>query len=143
MVTVEEKGEEETPNHSTKVVTKQSIPLPSESLPSSSKQPPFPERLVVERSEPISETSLASELQNLFIKIPLLQAIKEIPIFTKIIKEICLKKPKRNKLEPQTIQFVGRATKLMTGCVSMENYTDLVNPVVSVKMGNFHSLMFL
>lgn len=131
---VEEKREEETLNHSSKAVTKH--PLPSESFPSSSNQPPFPERLLMERSEPIYETSLASELQNIFIKIPLLQAIKDIPICTKIIKEICLKKLGRKRFEPQTIQFVGRAIELMTGCVSMEKYTDPENPVVSVQFGN-------
>ena len=96
MVIVEEKGEEETLNHFLKFVAKQ--PLPSKSLPSSSNHPHFPERLVMEISEPISETILASELLNLFIKIPLLQAIKEIPICTNIIKEICLKKPGRKRL---------------------------------------------
>ena len=98
MVIVEEKGEEETLNHSPKIVTKQ--PLPFESFPSSSNQPPFPERLVMERRESVSETNLASELQNIFIKIPLLQAIKEIPILTKMIRELCLKKPGRKRLEP-------------------------------------------
>eukprot|EP00253_Pinus_taeda_P028253 PITA_28253 len=113
-VIVEEKEEEETLNHSLKAVIK--YPLPSESLSSSSNQPPFPERLVMERSEPISKTSLASELQNLFIKIPLLHAIKEIPICTKIINELYLKKLGRKKLEPQTIQFVdlGATINVMT-----------------------------
>ena len=134
MVIIEEKGEEETLNHSLKAITKQ--PLPSESFPSSSNQPLFPERLVMERSEPISETSLESELWNIFIKIHFLEAIQEIPIYTKIIKEICLKKPGRKRLEPQTIQFVGRAVELMTGCVSMKKYTDPRNPVVSVQIGN-------
>lgn len=134
MVIVEEKGEEETLNHSSKVVPKQ--PLPSESLASSSNQPPFPERLVTRRREPISETSLASEIQNIFIKKPLLQAIKEIPICAKIIRELCLKKPERKRLEPQTIQFVGRAAELMTRCASMEKYIDPGNPVVTVQIGN-------
>ena len=58
MVIVEEKGEEETLNHSPIAVTKH--PLPSRSLPSSSNQPPFLERLVIERSDANSETSLAS-----------------------------------------------------------------------------------
>eukprot|EP00253_Pinus_taeda_P016149 PITA_16149 len=131
----EEKGEEETPNHSLKAINKQ--PSPSGSMPPSSNQPPFPERLVMERREPIFETSLALELQNMFIKIPLLQAIKEIPICTNIIKELCIKKPRRKKLEPQTIQFVGMAAELMIGCVSMEKYTDPRNPVVSDQIGNF------
>ena len=90
----------------------------------------------MERSEPISETSLAFKLWNIFIKIPLLQAIKEIPICTKIIKELCLKKPGRKRLEPQTIQFVGRAAELIMGCVSVEKYTDPRNLVVSVQIGN-------
>eukprot|EP00253_Pinus_taeda_P008331 PITA_08331 len=90
----------------------------------------------MEGSEPISETSLASELRNLFIKILLLQAIKEIPICTKIIKELCLKKPGRKRLESKTIQFVGRAAELMMGCVSMEKYIDPGNPVVSIHIGN-------
>ena len=90
----------------------------------------------MERSEPISKTILASELRNIFIKMPFLQAIKEIPICTKIIKEICLKKLGRKRLEPRTIQCVGRAAELMMGCVSMEKYTDPGNPVVSVQIGN-------
>ena len=39
-------------------------------------------------------------------------------------------------MEPQTIQFVGRAAELMTGCVSMEKYTNPENPIVSVHIGN-------
>ena len=39
-------------------------------------------------------------------------------------------------MEPQTIQFVGRAANLMTGCVSVEKYTDPGNPVVTVQIGN-------
>ena len=39
-------------------------------------------------------------------------------------------------MEPQTIQFVGRAVEFMTGCVSVEKYTDPRNPIVSVQIGN-------
>eukprot|EP00253_Pinus_taeda_P028431 PITA_28431 len=133
-VIIEGKEEEETLNHYAKDITNQ--PLPSESLPSSSNQPPFPDRRVMERSKPISETILASKLRNLFIKIPLLHAIKETPICTEIIKELCLKKLRRKRLEPQTIQFVGRATELMMGCVSIQKYIDPRNLVVSVQISN-------
>ena len=66
----------------------------------------------------------------------MLQAIKEIPICTKIIRQLYLKKPGRNRLEPQTIQFFGRVAELMKGCVSMEKYTDPGNHVVSIQIGN-------
>ena len=39
-------------------------------------------------------------------------------------------------MEPQTIQFVGRAAELMTGCMHMEKYTDPGNPVVSIQIGD-------
>jgi hypothetical protein len=50
--------------------------------------PPFPERLVKEKL-PISllEFDVLDELRNVCVKIPLLQAIKDIPIYTKAIKE--------------------------------------------------------
>lgn len=90
----------------------------------------------MEKKDPIPESSLASMLRNLFIRVALLQAIKEIPIYTKIIMELCLKKPGRRRLEPQTIQFVGRAVVLMTGYMHMGKYTDLGNPVVSIQIGD-------
>lgn len=76
MVIINEKGEEENPDHSKKHDTVQPILVPSEPFPSSSNWPPYPERLVVEKKDPIPESSLASELRNLFIRVPLLQAIK-------------------------------------------------------------------
>jgi len=39
-------------------------------------------------------------------------------------------------LEPQTIQFVGRAAELMMGCMHMEKHTDPGNPVVSIQIGD-------
>jgi hypothetical protein len=34
-----------------------------------------------------------TELKNVCVKIPLLQAIKDVPIYAKTIKELCIKKP--------------------------------------------------
>jgi len=119
MVIIDEKGEEETLDHSGKDDTIQPIYVHSKPSSSSSNRPPYPERLVVEKKGPIPKSILASKLRNLFIKVPLVQAMKEIPICTKIIRELWLKKPGRRRLEPKTIQFVGRAAELMTGCMNM------------------------
>lgn len=121
MVIIDEKGEEETPSHSEKYLTIQPILVPSEPLPSSSNWPPYLERLFVETNDPIPESSLASKFRNLSIKVHLLQAIKEVPIFTKIIRELCLKKSGRRRLEPQTIQFVGRVAELRQGVCTWRN----------------------
>ena len=64
-------------------------------------KPPFPDRLVqIKPPLSIPQFDVLDELKNVYIKIPLLQAIKDIPIYTKAIKEMCLKKPARRKIDP-------------------------------------------
>jgi len=92
MVIINEKVEVETLDHSKKYDTIHPIPIHAEPFPSSSNQPPYPKRFVVEKKDPIPESSLAYKLRNLFIKVPLLQDIKEVPICTKIIRQLYLKK---------------------------------------------------
>ena len=48
--------------------------------------PPFPETLVIEKPIVHPEYNILNELKNICIKIPLLQAIKDIPIYIKVIK---------------------------------------------------------
>jgi len=76
MVIIDENGGEETPDHSEKNDTIQPIPVHSEPLSYSSNGPPYPDRLLVEKKDHILESSLASELRNLFIRVPLLKDIK-------------------------------------------------------------------
>lgn len=90
----------------------------------------------MEKNDLIPDFSLVSELRNLLIKVPFLQPIKVIPICTKIIRELCFKKPGRRILEPQTIQFVRGVAELMMGCMHMEKYNDLGNPLVFVQIGD-------
>jgi hypothetical protein len=78
-----------------------------------------------------SEFDLITELKNVCIKVPLLQAIKDIPIYAKIVRELFLKKPGRKKIEPKTIQFIGKSTDLMLGHIFIEKYVDPGNPIVS------------
>ena len=42
--------------------------------------PPYPERLVIEKPVVHPEYNILNELKNICIKVPLLQAIKDIPI---------------------------------------------------------------
>ena len=78
--------------------------------------PSFPERLVKEKfSISLPEFDVLDELTNVCVKIPLLQAIKDIPIYIKEIKELCLKKTERRKKDPQTIHVIGDLIDLMMG----------------------------
>lgn len=57
--------------------------------------PPFPERLLIEKPIAQSKFDIINELKNGNVKIPLLQEIKDVMIYAKTIKEICIKKPGR------------------------------------------------
>lgn len=58
----------------------------------SEKEPPFPDRLLSKpvQKEPMQiEFNLINELHNVNIKIPLLQAIKDILVYNKIVQGLC------------------------------------------------------
>lgn len=50
--------------------------------------PPFPKRLVMPRPVQHPDFDILGELQNLYIRILFLQAIQDIPIYAKTIKEL-------------------------------------------------------
>ena len=63
--------------------------------------PPFPKQLAIEKLVIHPEYVILNELKNVCVKIPLLQAIKDIPIYSKVIKELFIKKPgKKQKYPP-------------------------------------------
>ena len=99
--------------------------------------PIFSDRLIQEKL-PMSlpQFDFLDELKNVYIKIPLLQAIKDIPIYTKSIKELCLKKPTKKRLDPQTIHVIGHLAGLMTNTISMEKYVDPGIPRVTTIINN-------
>jgi hypothetical protein len=78
------------------------IPHPSE-IPQKTNPPPYPERLLVKKSEVALGQYLETELRNICVKILLLQAIKDIPIYAKIVREICIKNTGRQRKEPHVI----------------------------------------
>ena len=68
------------------------------------------------------------------IKIPLLQAIQDIPIYAKTIKELCIRKPKRRATTNPTIQVVGTLSDLLSGMETPIKYEDPGNPIVMVQI---------
>jgi len=44
----------------------------------------------------LPDFDVLNELTNVCVKIPLLQAIKDIPIYTKAVKELCLNKRRKD-----------------------------------------------
>jgi len=102
--------------------------------PVSTSAPPFPKRLKVDRGVEkhimLPNYDFLDELKNVYIKIPLLQAIKEIPILAKTIKELSIKKPRRKEKETKKIYLVGKIADIMMGKIAIQKYVDPGSPIV-------------
>eukprot|EP00253_Pinus_taeda_P005767 PITA_05767 len=96
--------------------------------------PPFPERLFGTTQPTLEETKLLGELKQLCVKIPLLQAIKDVPIYNKMIKEKRFRHLGRRKRDSLTINVIGQLSELMLGQVICPKYLDPRSPVVDVHM---------
>ena len=91
--------------------------------------PPFPKRLIMERPT-MPENDLEVQLRNLCVNISLLQAIKDIPILAKTIKELCLKKPGQKMKQPTKVQVVGQLAKLISNRPRLTKYGNPGNLIV-------------
>lgn len=72
-------------------------------------KPPFPQKLIQSKPTHIEEQyfDIIDQLKNMHIHIPLFQAIKDVPIYGKSIREACLKNPRRKKKDPTTVHVIG------------------------------------
>jgi hypothetical protein len=73
-----------------------------------------------------------NELNNICVKIPLLQTIKDIPIYIKVVKELCIKKPGRKQKDPPTIHLVGGLSEYISDQPKLANYGNPGNPIVTI-----------
>ena len=77
-----------------------------------------------------------NELKKICIKIPLLQDIKDIPIYIKVIKLIFIKLPRNNQKDPLTIHVIGEIYECMSGQSWIAKYPNPGTPVVTVIINN-------
>ena len=77
--------------------------------------PPFPERLSMTVQPSPEETELLGELKHLCVKIPIIQAIKDVPTYNRLIKEKCFRNLGRCKRDAPTINVIGQLSDLMLG----------------------------
>jgi hypothetical protein len=97
--------------------------------------PMFLERLMIAKSVVYPNFNIVGELENLYIKIPLLQALQDIPIYAKTIKELCGRNPVRKIKNPSsTVRVVGALSDLILGRQEPVKYANLGNPIVTVQI---------
>ena len=93
----EENEEEEDPNEVMNDTISQDVPNipfythPQQEPTQEQRIPPFAEQLEIEKPIIHPVYDILNELKNVCVKIPLLQAIKDIPVYSKVIKELCIK----------------------------------------------------
>jgi hypothetical protein len=66
----------------------------------------------------------------------LFQAIKDVPIYSKEVQEICLRKLGKRLKDPQIVHVMGKFSELMMGGVLTAKYFDPGSVVVNVQINN-------
>jgi hypothetical protein len=66
----------------------------------------------------------------------LFQAIKYVPIYGRVVRELCLKKPGWKKRDPQTVQVLGHLADLILGNILTNNYIDPGSLIVDFHINN-------
>ena len=80
-----------------------------------------------------SKFDLLGELRNVNVNIPLFQAIRDIPIYSISVRELCLKKPRRKRKDPPTVYVIGDLVQLVMGNTLTAKY-DPGSHVVKVQI---------
>ena len=83
---------------------------------------------------PQSEFDLLRELRNVSVNIPLVQAIREIPIYSIYVIDFCLKKPGRKRKDPPTVCVIGDLVELVMGNTLVAKYSDSGSDIVKVQI---------
>jgi hypothetical protein len=72
-------------------------------MPQKMNPPLYPDKFLVKKYEEPLGHNLETELRNICVKIPLLHAIKDIPIYVNIVRDFYIKNPGRKRKEPFVI----------------------------------------
>ena len=78
--------------------------------------------------------NLLGKLRNLYVKIPLLQALQDVPIYARTVRDLCTKKSGRKPRDPPTVHVIGKLFALITGKTLVTKYDDPRNPTVTVQI---------
>ena len=104
----------------------------SSTHPQLNNNPPYPERLLIEKPVVRPQFDLENELKNVCIRIPLLGAIRDVPIYSKMVRELCLKKHGRKQKDPPTIHVIGQLSDYISDHPLLPKFANPGNPVVTI-----------
>jgi hypothetical protein len=96
---------------------------------------PFPDCLALTKMLELLAFNLLGELQNLNVKIPLLQVLCDVPIYARTMRDICVKKPGRKTKDPLTVHVMRDLSALISGKTPPVKYGDPGHPTVTIQVG--------
>ena len=99
------------------------------------REPPYPERLILPKAVGQPQFNLLGELKNLYVKIPLLQALHDVPIYARTVRDLCTRKPRRKPRDLLTVHVIGKLSELIKGKTLLAKYDDPRNPIVTIQSG--------
>ena len=76
--------------------------------------------------------NLLGELKNIYVKIPLLQALQVVPIYARTVWYLCIRKPRRKPRDPPTVHVIGKLSTLIMEKTLLAKYDDPGNPTVTM-----------
>ncbi|XP_059066774.1 uncharacterized protein LOC131857973 [Cryptomeria japonica] len=94
--------------------------------------PPLPQTLAQPKSVLEPTFDFLGQLKKVSIKIPLCQAINDVTMYSKVIREACLKKLGRKKKDLAIVHVMGKLTNVMLGKLILPKYSDPGSPIVAI-----------
>ena len=64
--------------------------------------------------------------------------MKDVPIYAKTIRDLCLKRLGRKPKDPPTIHVIGKLSDLMLGKDTPVKYDDPGNPVLTIQINHIN-----
>ena len=62
--------------------------------------------------------------------------MKDVPIYAKTVRDLCLKRPGRKQKDPPTIHVIGKLFDLMVGKDTPVKHDDPGNPMLTVQINH-------
>ena len=96
------------------------------------REPPYLEILMLPKVVGQPQFNLLGELKNIYVKIPLLQALQDVPIYARTVWDLCTRKLERKPRDPPNVHVIGKLSESIMGKTLLAKYGDPGNPAITV-----------
>ncbi|XP_071687196.1 uncharacterized protein [Rutidosis leptorrhynchoides] len=139
-IVLDEDEVSENDNHGKGVKNKEPIVNETEKLETESKTVPFPKALESPNQFPYGKMGPQPEdmwetFKKVKINFPLLDAIRQVPSYTKFLKDLCTQKRKQRATLPKKVELTEHLSAVVSGTLPPK-FKDPGTPLIAVTIGN-------